>query len=186
MRVTWFTAASLDGRIAGPGDDMSLLDAIDGGDDESGDFTNFMSTVDAILVGGSTLRWLHGQGHDVPHRGLPIWLLSHDERLAERAAAADPSGTPVTRREGAVEVVLDEIAAAGHRHLWIGGGGDVAGQALAADRVDDVVVTMAPVALGAGPSIFDTAGIAPRSFTLAACRRYGRDSVRLHWQRALR
>ena len=30
MRVTWYTAMSMDGRIAGAGDDMDFLSSIDG------------------------------------------------------------------------------------------------------------------------------------------------------------
>lgn len=186
MRTTWYTACSLDGRIAGPGDDMSLLEAIDADPREADDFPQFLATVDAILVGSGTLRWLHDQGLELPHEGLPVWLLSHDEQLAQRAAAADPGHTPVTRVEGDVRAVLDGIRAAGCEHLWVCGGGDVAGQVLAADGIDEIILTMAPVALGAGPALFelpDGGGARLRHFQLVECRQYGRGSVRLHWTR---
>ena len=128
MHVVWYTAMSIDGRIAGPGDDMSFLDSVQG-DGEDSDFADFISGVDALVVGGGTLRWLHSQGHDLPHRGLPIWLVSHDEQLAARASRADPDGTPVARVEGDVAAILDAIGAAGHERVWISGGGDIAGQA---------------------------------------------------------
>jgi riboflavin biosynthesis pyrimidine reductase len=182
VHVVWYTALSIDGRIAGSGDDLAFLDLVDGSGEER-DFEDFIAGVDALLLGSGTLRWLHGQGHDLPHRGLPIWLLSHDEALAARAAAADPDGTPVRRAEGDVATVLDEIAAAGHERVWIAGGGDVAGQALAADRIDEVVLTVAPTVLGAGPSAFDHPRLELRRFALAECREYGRGSVRLRWRR---
>ena len=182
MHVVWYTALSIDGRIAGAGDDMAFLDLVDGSGEER-DFEDFIADVDALLLGGGTLRWLHAQGHDLPHRGIPIWLLSHDEALAARAAAADPDGTPVTRVEGDVAAVLDSIAAAGHERVWIAGGGDVAGQALAADRIDEVILTVAPTVLGAGPAVFDHPALELRRFALAECREYGRGSVRMRWRR---
>ena len=182
MHVVWYTALSIDGRIAGAGDDMAFLDLVDGSGEER-DFEDFIADVDALLLGGGTLRWLHAQGHDLPHRGIPIWLLSHDEALAARAAAADPDGTPVTRVEGDVAAVLDDIAAAGHERVWIAGGGDVAGQALAADRIDEVILTVAPTVLGAGPAVFDHPALELRRFALAECREYGRGSVRMRWRR---
>jgi riboflavin biosynthesis pyrimidine reductase len=182
VQVVWYTALSIDGRIAGAGDDMAFLEMVDGSGEER-DFDDFIAGVDALLLGGGTLRWLHGQGHDLPHRGIPIWLLSHDEPLAARAAAADPGGTPVTRVEGDVAAVLDRIAAAGRERVWIAGGGDVAGQALAADRIDEVILTVAPTVLGAGPSVFDHPGLELRRFELAECREYGRGSARLRWRR---
>jgi riboflavin biosynthesis pyrimidine reductase len=182
VQVVWYTAMSLDGRIAGPGDDLSFLETV-AGDGEDRDFDDFIAGIDALVVGSGTLRWLHGQGHDLPHRGLPIWLVSHDEALAARAAAADPDGTPVTRVEGELAEILDGIAAAGHARAWIGGGGDIAGQALAADRVDEVILTIAPTVLGAGPAVFDHPALEPRRFALAECREYGKGSVRLRWMR---
>lgn len=182
MHVVWYTALSIDGRIAGPGDDLGFLDMVDGAGEER-DFEEFIAGVDALLLGGTTLRWLHGQGHDLPHRGIPIWLLSHDDALAARAAAADPEGTPVRRVDGDVGAVLDEIAAAGRERVWIAGGGDVAGQALAADRVDEIILTVAPTVLGAGPAVFDHPALELRRFELAECREYGRGSVRLRWRR---
>jgi riboflavin biosynthesis pyrimidine reductase len=182
VRVTWYTAMSMDGRIAGPGDDLSFLDLVDGAGEE-GEWERFSASVDAVLVGGGTLRWLHREGHLVPLEGKPIWLVSHDEELAARAAAADPASTPVTRVEGDLGAILDRMAAAGFEHVWIGGGGDVAAQALAADRVDEVILTVAPTALGEGPAIFDGAGLPQRRFALAECREYGRGAVRLRWTR---
>jgi dihydrofolate reductase len=183
VHVVWYTAMSIDGRIAGPGDDMSFLESVQS-DGEETDFADFISGVDALVVGGGTLRWLHSQGHDLPHRGLPIWLVSHDEQLAARAARADPEGTPVARVEGDVAAILDAIGAAGHERVWISGGGDIAGQALAADRIDEVILTVAPTVLGAGPGIFDHPSLPERRFALADCREYGRGSVRLRWLRA--
>ena len=42
MHVIWYTAMSIDGRIAGPGDDMSFLDSVQG-DGEDSDFADFIS-----------------------------------------------------------------------------------------------------------------------------------------------
>jgi dihydrofolate reductase len=42
------------------------------------------------------------------------------------------------------------VRAAGGRNVWIVGGGDLAGQFADAGLVDEVLVTIAPVTLGAG------------------------------------
>jgi dihydrofolate reductase len=117
-----------------------------------GRWERFAETADAVVIGSGTLRWLHGEGYLLPLRGKPVWLVSHDEELAAKAAAADPSSTPVTRVEGEIAAILDGIAAAGHEHVWIGGGGAIAGQALAADRLDEVILT--PVRLRPRQSAF--------------------------------
>jgi len=42
------------------------------------------------------------------------------------------------------------VAAAGDGNVWIVGGGDLAGQFAAAGLLDEVLVSIAPVTLGAG------------------------------------
>jgi len=90
---------------------------------------------------------------------------------------------PFRRVEGDVAAVLAEIEAAGAGQVWLCGGGDLAAQALAADRVDEVVVTVAPTVLGAGPALFDGERLPARRFRLAECQPAGGDAARLRWTR---
>lgn len=179
MQVIWYTAMSMDGRLAGPGDDLSFLQSIDA--EHEDEFDEFLADIDAVIVGASTVRWLEGEGHgSMPTEGKPVWVLTHDEQLAARMSSGPD---PVFRREGDVGPVLDEIETAGHGRVWICGGGDVAGQILALDRVDEVILTVAPTALGGGPALFDYAGPASAAFSLEELRRYGTNAVRIRWVR---
>jgi riboflavin biosynthesis pyrimidine reductase len=180
MHVIWYTAMSMDGRVAGIDDDLAFLETIDSTGEPESEFPDFIAGIDAVLIGGSTLRWLAAHGHGWPHGDLPTWLLSRDELLL---GAIGPVDVPIQQRAGDVGAVLDEIEAAGHERVWLCGGGSVAGQVLQLDRVDEVLVTIAPTALGAGPSLFDQPGLSPRRFRLAEVRRYGSDSIRARWLR---
>lgn len=182
MQLIWYTAMSMDGRIAGAGDAMGFLDSIDHEGEPESEWTDFVAGLDAAIVGGSTLRWLVAGGHGWPHGDLPTWLVSRDEQLR---AAVGETERPLHQRAGDLGPILDEIEQDGHDRVWLCGGGDIAGQALALDRVDEVIVTIAPTALGEGPSLFDAAGLAdPRRFRLTEVRRYGTNAARLAWVRA--
>ena len=192
MHVIWFTAMSMDGRIATADDSLDFLDLI--GSDEpaddaqsvataagdSGDFESMVKSVDAVIVGASTLRWLMRGGHGWPHGDLPTWLITHDAGLA---AAVGTTAKPLRVVSGSLETAFAEIAAEGHERVWLAGGGSVAGQALALDRVDEVVVTVAPTALGAGPALFDAPDLPARRFRLAECRALAGDAALLRWVR---
>lgn len=196
MHVIWFTAMSMDGRIATADESLDFLDLIgaseagDGsepspsddsrGEEDSSDFEAMIKSVDAILVGASTLRWLLRGGHGWPHGDLPTWLITHDDGLV---AAVGPTAKPLRAVSGSLETAFDEIEAAGHARVWLAGGGSVAGQALALDRVDEVIVTIAPTAVGAGPALFDAAGLPLRRFRLAECRPLPGDAAILRWVR---
>jgi riboflavin biosynthesis pyrimidine reductase len=171
VEIAWYTAMSMDGRIASAGHSLAFLDTLAG----SGlnDFEEFMRDVDGVLVGAGTLRWLVAGGHGWPHADLPTWLVSHDAALAESLS--------LRRVEGDLGPALAEIEAAGLQRVWLAGGGDVAAQVLALDRLDEVIVSIAPTVLGDGPSLFDGAVPATR-FELVECRSAG-DGVRLRWRR---
>lgn len=180
MHVIWYTAMSMDGRIADGQDSLDFLDTIGPGHEEGDDFGTFLAGIDAVIVGASTLRWLLRGGHGWPHSDLPTWLVSHDESLV---VAASGGPDPLRRVTGALEPMFAEIEAAGHARVWLSGGGSIAGQALALDRIDEVVVTVAPTAVGAGPSLFDAAELPARRFRLVECRAPGGDAARLRWLR---
>lgn len=180
VRVIWYTAMSIDGRIAGPHDNLDFLATIDPQPEtEEGGFRTFLAGIDAVVVGATTLRWLLDGGHGWPHGDLPTWLLSHDPGLVSRIG---PTPQPLERWEGDIERVFAEIEARGHDRVWLCGGGDVAGQALAADRIDEVDVTIAPTVLGSGPSLFDGSIASSPRFRLARCTASG-DTARLTWVR---
>jgi riboflavin biosynthesis pyrimidine reductase len=170
---------SIDGRIASADDSLDFLDAI-GADSEGGaGWEAFVASLDAVVVGAGTLRWLVAGGHGWPHDDLPTWLLSHDETLAE---SVRPTRAPLRRVEDARRA-LDEIAAARLERVWCAGGGAVAAQLLALDAIDELLVTVAPTVLGAGPSL--VAGVVPQHrFELVECRVLGGDAARLRWLRA--
>ena len=181
MHVIWYTGMSMDGRIASAGDDLAFLDTI-GPDSENGeDFPGFIASVDAVLIGASTLRWLLKGGHGWPHDDLPTWLVTHDADLVARVGK---TRAPLHQVAGDLGAAFAAMEAAGRQRVWLAGGGNLAGQALALDRVDEIIATIAPTVLGAGPSLFDGAALPARRFRLVECRAIGGDAARLVWRRA--
>ena len=175
MEVVYYTAASIDGRVAGPGDDLSFLEASSG----PSDWDAFIADVDAVVVGGNTVRWLLRGGHGWPHDDLATWLVSSDAGLVEQIGE---TRAPLARHEGELEPMFREIEAAGHERVWLVGGGTVAAQALAAEAIDELIVTYVPAVLGAGPALFEGPAGAGRSLTLVECERRG-GNARLTWRR---
>jgi riboflavin biosynthesis pyrimidine reductase len=169
---------SMDGRIASADHSLHFLETITGSG--GNDFEGLLAGVDGVLVGASTLRWLVGQGHGWPHDDLPTWLVSHDEGLAE---SVRPTRAPLVRVAGDLAPAITEMEQEGLRRIWLAGGGSVAAQVLALDRLDEVVVTIAPTALGSGPALFEATGLPERLFELVDCRRDG-SAARLRWVRA--
>ena len=74
----------------------------------------------------------------------PCWVFTH------RRLAVVPDA-PIEFTSADVAAVHAEVlATAGPRNVWIVGGGDLAGQFADAGLLDEVIVYIAPVTLGAG------------------------------------
>ena len=163
-KTQYYCAASLDGYIAEADDSLAWLLNYEGsfeGDDvepsprgEGGAYERFYEGVGALISGATTYEFVldHlGRDGEWPYRGKPCWVLSSRDLPA-------PAGEGVEVRivDAKVADLYDEmITAAGERHLWIVGGGNVASQFADEGLLDEVLVTVVPVVLGAGKPLFD-------------------------------
>jgi dihydrofolate reductase len=140
----YYTATTLDGFIADP--DNSLEWLFTRARDESGaqNYGDFIAEVGALAMGATTYEWILGhEGSKWPYE-LPSWVFTHRELAVVPAA-------PVTFVQGDVQPVHAEmVEAAAGRNVWIVGGGDLVGQFADAGLLDEVIVSIAPVTLGAG------------------------------------
>ncbi|MGY1717969.1 MULTISPECIES: dihydrofolate reductase family protein [unclassified Blastococcus] len=142
--LTYYTATTLDGWIADPQDSLDWL--LRQPHDEAGAFgmDAFMAGIGALVMGSTTYEWVleHEAGKPWPYT-LPTWVMTSRHLVA--------AGPAVRFASGDVRAVHEAMtAAAGGKDLWLVGGGDLAGQFAEAGLLDEVVVSIAPVTLGAG------------------------------------
>lgn len=149
-RFRYATATSLDGFIADERNDLQWLFDVPGAGDAEKDFAAFLQEIGAQVQGSTTYEWLleHEPDH-TPDR--PTFVFTSRDL---------PRKDNVRFLNGSVEEHLPAIVeAAGEKDVWIVGGGDLAGQFAEAGALDEIAVSIAPVALGAG------APLLPRRFT---------------------
>lgn len=149
MKTQYYTGASLDGFIATP--DHSLDWLLQFGTEPVGDYAGFIAGVGAIAMGSHTYEWLlrnhinpsTGPGHPWPYQ-QPVWVFS--SRTLPSVVGAD-----IRFVRGDVRPVHEEMrrAAAG-KNIWLMGGGELVGQFYDYGLLDEIIVSVAPVTLGAG------------------------------------
>jgi dihydrofolate reductase len=149
-RTQFFTAMSLDGFLA---DENGSLDWLySSPHDGEARWNNFFSNVGALAMGASTYRWAlsnyplleQPQIWREWYEDRPCWVFTH----AELPAIPD---APLRFVRGAIGPVQREMSAvAGERNIWIVGGGDLVAQFHEAGFLDDLLVSIVPVTLGAG------------------------------------
>ncbi|MDX6485536.1 MAG: hypothetical protein QOF43_689 [Gaiellaceae bacterium] len=147
----YYTATTLDGFIADPDNSLEWLFTRNQDKDGPLNYDAFIAGVGALAMGSTTYEWIL----DHEFRGkpqaewkwpyeIPSWIFTHRE-----LPVVPDSSVRFTKED--VAIVHEEmVEAAGGRNVWIVGGGDLVGQFADAGLLDEVLVSIAPVTLGAG------------------------------------
>jgi dihydrofolate reductase len=164
-RVQLVIATSLDGYIAGPGGDLSwrFHDADHG-------HASFYERVDTVLMGRRTYQAALSRS-PWPHAGRKTVVFTR------RGDGVIASPDTVATSRPPAEVVADLRAREG-KSVWLAGGGELARAFLDAGLVDDVIVSIHPLILGAGTPLF-AAGTRRAELVLVQERRYPSGVVQL-------
>jgi dihydrofolate reductase len=173
-RVIFNTATTLNGFIADDQDSLDWLFAAPGGEGGDDDFRSFLEGVGVLVQGSSTYEWVIRQED----------LLSHPEKwpsyygprptfvFTHRDLPSVP-GADIRFVRGSVIEAWPRIAeAAGHRDVWVVGGGDLAGQFADAGLLDEIRVSIAPATLPSGKPLLPRR-IGAETLTLTGVRRAG-------------
>ena len=165
-KTIYYGAASLDGYLAGPDDDLDWLLTYQGSFDDSsaepgpmgenGSYARFYESVRALVMGSATYEWILDHldtagGGEWPYPGKPCWVLSSRELPVPEGEEVDVRVADAPVRE----LYPEMAAAAGDGTLWIVGGGGLASQFADEGLLDEVQLTVVPIVLGAGKPVFE-------------------------------
>lgn len=180
MKTQYYTASSLDGFIAGPGDSLDWLSSL--GDIDETSYTTFIQDVGAIAMGSATYEWL--LRHEIkPDSEAPRpWPYSQPVWVFTSRTLPSIAGADIRFVRGDVRPVHETMSTeAAGKNIWIVGGGDLAGQFYDAGLLDELFVQIGSVTLGAGKPLL------PRSITrpplrLVSVRAIGTGLAELHYE----
>ena len=149
----YYTATTIDGFIADEHNSLDWLFEADNGEDDS--FASFFTGIGAFAMGATTYEWIldHERLAENPakwneyYADVPAWVFTHREL---------PSipGVNVTFVQGDVRPVHKAMTgAAGDKNIWLVGGGGLVGEFADAGLLDEVILGVTPVTLGAGAPV---------------------------------
>jgi dihydrofolate reductase len=169
-KTLYYTATSVDGFIA---DEDNSLDWLFEVESESYQFSAFFDGVGAFAMGATTYQWVldHERALDEPQKwtkwyaDTPCWVFTH------RDLPSVP-GANITFASGDVGPVHEAmVEAARGKNVWLVGGGELVGRFADLGLLDEVILGIAPVTLGAGAPLLPRRLPSSRMRLLAVERR---------------
>ncbi|WP_203898533.1 dihydrofolate reductase family protein [Virgisporangium aliadipatigenens] len=148
-RTQYYTATTVDGYIATEDNSLRWLFEVEGADGEASEgFGPFFSQVGAFAMGATTYEWVR------EHESAVMWRDAYGDTPCWVFTTRDlPSieGANLHFVRGDVRPVHRTMAeAAGGRNIWLVGGGELVGAFADAGLLDELILSVAPVTLGAG------------------------------------
>jgi dihydrofolate reductase len=147
----YYTATTLDGFIADEDHSLEWLFTRDQDRDGPLNYGAFIADVGALAMGSTTYEWI--LDHEFADKDpadrkwpytIPCWVFTH------RDLAPVPDARVVFTSDPVEAVHARMVEAAGGKNVWLVGGGDLVGQFADAGLLDEVIVYVAPLTLGAG------------------------------------
>jgi dihydrofolate reductase len=142
-----FIATSLDGYIADKDGGLDWLNAIPNPDQIDMGYGDFMSQIDALVMGRNTFETVCGFDMDWPYQ-KPVFVLS--SALNE---IPESYKGKAHLEKGPLREVLARIHKQGYDRLYIDGG-KVIQSFLQEDLIDELILTIIPTLLGGGTPLF--------------------------------
>lgn len=149
-RIIFDTATTINGWIADEQNSLAWLFAVENGD--APDEGLFPADAAVLVEGSTTYEWILAEEDILAHPER--WQNFHGDKTTFVFTTRDlpvPEGADVRFVSGPVADALPAIReAAGDRDIWVVGGGDLAGQLLDIGALDEIAISVAPVALTGG------------------------------------
>ena len=162
-------ALSLDGYIAGPKGEFDWLFT-----DQDYGLKEFFSRVDTALMGRKTYDLMMKLGGAYP--GMKNYVFSRHKARTKKKKVFFVSED--------ISAFAKKLKSKKGKDIWLVGGGELAHFFFEADLVDEMILSVHPIRLGKGISLFPELG-RRRDFRLLECKSYSSGLVQLHYARSL-
>lgn len=171
-KIILYIASSLDGFIAGRNGNISWLDAYQVEGEDYG-YSEFLKTIDIIVMGSKTYEQVLSFG-SWPYEGFKTYVLT-------KRQLKPVDKVKVEFYSGDLDSFVPRIRRESHKNIWLVGGASLAQSFLMGKYIDEMIISIIPVILGDGISLF---GRSQEKFRLELLRSgsYDNGIVQLHYK----
>lgn len=170
QKVVLFIAMSLDGYIAKPDGDISFLSLVEKEGEDYG-YAKFIETVDTVILGRKTYDKILSMGLGLPYGDRNIIVLTRNPH---------PVTDKITFYSGSLSELIFTLKSKSGLNIYCDGGSETIHQLLQENLIDEMVVSIIPVLLGGGISLFEK-GFQEKDLQLVYTESFPKGLVQLHY-----
>ncbi len=143
-QIILYIAISLDGYIATGNDDINFLSIVERPPEDYG-YTDFVNTVDTVIMGRKTYDKVLSFGIDFPHRGRKCYVISRSKTGADEN---------VEYYNGDVAELIQKLRESSGSNIFIDGGAELVFALMQHSLIDKFIISIIPILVGSGISLF--------------------------------
>lgn len=141
-----FIAASLDGYIAKPNDDLSFLKLADKEGEDYG-YAAFTSTIDTIILGRKTYDY-------VLKKAGPSHYDNGERKVYVITRTNKPAAGRTIFYTGSLPGLVTQLKKEKGKNIYCDGGAEIINELLKSDLIDEFIISVIPVLVGSGIRLF--------------------------------
>jgi dihydrofolate reductase len=172
--LTLYIAASLDGYIAKPGEDLSFLKLVEKEGEDYG-YAEFTGTIDTIILGRKTYDWVLREIGDSHYENgsRNVYVITRKQR---------PNVGNTIFYTGDLTELVQRLKNGSGKGIYCDGGAEIVNELLKSDLIDEFIISVVPVLLGSGTRLFKD-GRPEQQLELVRAKSFDTCLTQLHYRR---
>ncbi len=170
-KLALFIAASVDGYIAGPNDDLSFLSVVEQEGEDYG-YAEFTKDVDTVILGRKTYDKVMSMGIQFPYADKKTYIITRTPQ---------PTQGLINFYTGDLKTLVDELKQQDGKTIFCDGGAQVIHLLLQHNLIDEITLSVIPVLLGDGIRLFNN-GFNMQRLSLISANSYPKGLVQMHYK----
>lgn len=171
-KVILYIASSLDGYIAKPNDDLGFLSIVQKEGEDYG-YTDFINSVDTVILGRKTYDWVMTQVSEFPHIDKDTYVITRSQK---------PSIGSIHFYTESIETLILKLKSKLGKNIFIDGGAEIVNELLKLKLIDEFIISIIPIIVGAGVRLFKE-GIPEQELILISSKSFETGLTQLHYKR---
>jgi len=170
-KVILYISCSLDGYISAENDDLSFLSKVQKEGEDYG-YSDFVESIDAVIVGRKTFDWVINQGYEYPHLDKELYVVFRSKNGKEGN---------INYYSGELTDLINTLKSKRGKNIYCDGGSEIVQLLLRNNLIDELILSIIPVMLGAGTPLFKE-GRPERDLSLISSKSFDTGLTQLHYQ----